>query len=253
MTLSIQQWHQRFLQQARWTKSLRDYLYTRIGICNATRVLDVGCGTGVLLNELSHISFYSAYGVDIDLSSIFFAHTSTPSSLLTLGNALSLPYCSGSFDISLCHFLLLWVKNPLHVLEEMVRVVRPGGFVLAFAEPDYGGRIDFPAKLAQVGSWQTESLREQGANPFIGRELRSLFSEVGLMNVEAGVLGAQWAEEQSDEDYALEWEVLKSDLNHKSEFTHVAEELKALDQSSRANHQRILYIPTFFAIGEVKG
>ena len=252
MTLPIYQWHQRFQQQARWTKPLRNYLYDRIGIRHAGRVLDVGCGTGVLLAELNQISSCSAYGIDINHSSISLAQVCAPSSILTLGNALFLPYCSGAFDISLCHFLLLWVQNPLKVLEEMVRIVRPGGYVLALAEPDYGGRIDFPIELAQIGNWQIESLREQGANPFIGREIRSIFSIAGLINVEVGTLGGQWREEQTPEDIELEWEVIKSDLIEKNEFIRTANELKSLDLSSRNNHRRILYVPTFYAIGEKK-
>jgi ubiquinone/menaquinone biosynthesis C-methylase UbiE len=252
MTLTTQQWHQRYQQQARWTKSLRNYLYHRIGIQITKRVLDVGCGTGVLLDELSNISSCSIFGVDINQTLISLAQVSASNAKLTLGNALCLPYHSGSFDISLCHFLLLWEKNPLQVLEEMVRVVHPGGFVLALAEPDYGGRIDFPDKLAQIGIWQTDALREQGANPLIGRELRSLFSKAGLINIESGVLGGQWGEEQPEEDIIQEWMVIKSDLYLKTEFRLVADELNALDRSSRENHQRVLYVPTFFAIGLVK-
>ena len=253
MTFSTYKWHQRFQQQARWTKSIRNYIYDRIMLQAAKRVLDVGCGTGILLEELSRNTSCSAYGVDINLSSISFARLSAPRSTLTLANALSLPYRARTFDIALCHFLLLWVKNPLQVLEEMSRVVMPGGYVLALAEPDYGGRIDFPIDLAKIGRWQTDSLKDQGANPFIGRELLSIFSSVGFMNIEVGVLGGRWGEEQTEEDISLEWEVIYSDLYHKKEFIQSAEELKYLYISSHKNNLNIMYVPTFYAIGEVKG
>jgi ubiquinone/menaquinone biosynthesis C-methylase UbiE len=252
MTLSTHQWHQRYQQQAQWTESLRKYLYDRTGIYHATRILDVGCGTGVILDELSFISTCSAYGVDLNRASISMAQGLTPRSMLTIGDALRLPYRSGSFEITLCHFLLLWVMNPLQSLTEMVRVVIPGGFVIALAEPDYGGRIDFPSELAQVGKWQIDALREQGANPFIGRELRSLFAAAGLQNIEIGILGGQWREDESEADIELEWQVIKSDLYEKKEFLQVAEELKATDLYSRKNHLRIEYVPTFYAVGEVK-
>ena len=62
----------------------------------------------------------------------------------------------------------------------MVRVTHPGGFVLALAEPDYGGRIDYPTELSQIGDWQKNALKQQGANPLMGRELRSIFSHAGI-------------------------------------------------------------------------
>ena len=253
MTFSTHKWHQRFQQQARWTKSIRDYLYDRIRINATKRVLDVGCGTGVLLDELSNICSCPPYGVDIDQNSISFAHVSAPRSILTIGNALRLPFSAQSFDIAFCHFLLLWVNNPHQVLVEMSRVVQPGGYVLAFAEPDYGGRIDFPIDIAQIGRWQTDSLKDQGANPFIGRELRSLFSSVGLMNIEVGILGGQWGEEQTEEDINLEWDVIYSDLYHRKEFWQSAGKLKSIYISSHKDNLSIVYVPTFYAIGEVKG
>lgn len=253
MTLSLHQWHQRYQQQARWTQNLRKYVYARAGIQSAKKVLDVGCGTGVLLDELSRIASRSIFGLDINHDSICMTQELVPESINTHGDALYLPYHAGSFGITLCHFLLLWVKNPLQALREMVRVTRPGGYVLALAEPDYGGRIDYPQELSQIGIWQIEALREQGANPFIGRELRSFFSSVGLANIEAGALGGQWVETESDEEFELEWEVIKSDLYLKNEFTNVAGDLKALDLASRKAHQRILYVPTFYAFGKVKG
>jgi hypothetical protein len=131
----------------------------------------------------------------------------------------------------------------------MARVTRRDGYVLALAEPDYGGRIDFPVELAQIGLWQTQALSEQGANPCLGRELRSLFFEAGLQDIEVGVLGGQWVKDQITEEFDLEWEVIKSDLYNKREFAEAADKLKDIDLSSRENHQRVLYVPTFYALG----
>jgi SAM-dependent methyltransferase len=251
MTLSMEKWHQRYQQQSRWTRALREYVYGRVGIQSANKILDVGCGTGVLLDELRSISSCSIFGLDIDINSLILAHNLVPKSISTLGDALYLPYLARSFDICLCHFVLLWISDPLQVIQEMLRVTQLGGYVLALAEPDYGGRIDFPEELAQVGEWQIEALREQGADPFIGRKLRSLFSTAGLNSIEVGVLGGQWGEDPMAENIELEWEVLKSDLSCKNEFIASAVKLKDLDLTSRRAHHRILYVPTFYAIGVV--
>src|SRR4030065_228348 len=229
MTLSPHQWHQRSQHQARWTKPLRNYVFEKIGIHSATRILEVGCGTGVILEELSQLSPLNIFGVDINLQSISLAREYAPRSILTLGNGLSLPFHSATFNIVLCHFLLLWVGNPLTVITEMVRVTLPGGFVLALAEPDYGGRIAYPQALENVSQWQTEALRVLGANPIIGRELRSHFSGLDLTNIEVGVLGGQWSELQTDEEVESEWEVINSDLDQNKEYILEADKLKAID------------------------
>ncbi len=253
MNLSISQWHQRYLQQAHWTQNLRKYIYDQIGIQHANKILDIGCGTGVLEDELNHFPSAHIYGLDIDFNALGIAQGYIQNSLYTNGDCLKLPYPPETFNITLCHFLLLWVKEPLNAVEEMVRVTQPHGFVVALAEPDYGGRIDFPPELSQIGIWQTNALKKQGANPFMGRELRSIFSSTGLSNIEAGVLGGQWGEKITDQEIELEWEVLQSDLHQNNEFIMQEDKLKSLDRKSRKGRQRILFVPTFYAIGMVKG
>lgn len=77
------------------------------------------------------------HGLDLESDRLIEAHRHVPAAALTCGDALVLPYPSGIFDITFCHFLLLWVRDPLLALLEMKRVTRSGGAVLALAEPDY--------------------------------------------------------------------------------------------------------------------
>jgi SAM-dependent methyltransferase len=232
---------------------LRKYIYDQVVIQRANKILDIGVGTGVLENELNRNSPSHVFGLDIDSSALRIAQEYAPKSVYTVGDCINLPFQTRVFDVTLCHFLLLWVKDALNAVEEMARVTRPNGYVLALAEPDYGGRIDFPSELSQLGIWQTEALREQGANPFMGREVRSIFSRAGLVNIDVGVLGGQWGENISDQDLELEWEVIQSDLRQNNDFILQADRLKDLELTSRKILQRILFVPTFYAIGVVKG
>lgn len=253
MILSTSQWHQRYLQQARWTQNLRNYIYNLIGIQRANKILDVGCGTGVLENELNNLIPARVFGLDIDFNPLHMAQEYAPKSSYNVGDCLSLPYRNEAFDITICHFLLLWVYDVPKAISEMIRVTRLKGFVLALAEPDYGGRIDYPPELSQIRNWQINSLKQQGANPLLGRELRSLFSQAGLENLEIGVLGGQWKDNETDQDMDLEWDVVQSDLNQNIEFIDQADQLQSIEIASRKAHQRVLFVPTFYAFGMVPG
>ncbi len=241
-------WHARFRQQAGWTRALRAYLYRRAGMAQATRVLEAGCGTGAVLSDLATRA--TVYGLDLDGSRLAQAHLHADRAVLTCGNALRLPYASGSFDITFCHFLLLWVPDPLQALREMRRVTRPGGSVLAMAEPDYDKRVDKPRTLIPLGRWQTESLRRQGADPGVGARLAELFEQAGIPLVEAGRLGETGAARPTPEERDLEWAVLESDLKGIVQPAELRR-LKNLDEQAWKKGERILSVPTHYAWGRL--
>ena len=253
MALSTAEWHQRYLQQARWTENMRSYLYKKADLKYATRIIDLGCGTGVLERELLNYTSIPTFALDINPAPLKFAQEYASNSVYTQADVLSLPFADRTFDLTFCHFLLLWVKLAYQAVNEMARVTRPNGYVLALAEPDYGGRIDYPPELSKIGAWQSAALNQQGANPEIGRELRSIFTQAGMVNIEVGVMGGQWGPDSADLDQKLEWDVINSDLCSNSEFLSQADKLEALDRASRAAYQRILFVPTFYALGRIKG
>jgi SAM-dependent methyltransferase len=252
MSLSTREWHDRFSQQARWTQDLRHYLYDRAGIERAARILDVGCGTGILQIELAVIGNASTHGLDINSQFMTQAAHNSPSGRYVLGDAHSMPYVGASFDLSLCHFLLLWVENPAKVLREMRRVTRPGGALLVLAEPDYGGRIDYPPELVTLGKLQAEALSDQGAEPEMGRRLWSLLSGLGLENVETGVLGAQWSDQPQPEELESEWKMIRSDLGNRISRDQL-DQWQEMDARAWERGARVLFVPTFYAWGKVPG
>jgi len=248
--LTIEEWHQRYSIQARWTESVRRFLYQKAGITRAETILEVGCGTGVILADLCVQSKASIFGIDLQLAALKFARPQNWAANKACANAFHLPFASASFSITCCHYFLLWAADPLQALLEMKRVTRPGGAILAMAEPDYGGRVDYPAALGELGTSQTRALLQQFANPFLGRKLKSLFHQTGLQAVEAGVLGGQWGEPPTPEEWSSEWRVLENDIQAMLTPQRLSE-LKKQDQQAWQNGDRILFVPTFFAFGMV--
>jgi len=246
--LSLAGWHSRFEQQAQWTSPLRRYLFERARIQAAGRILDVGCGTGVLLAGLPAQTQAQHFGLDILPERLKFARSVAPGARFVGGDGLSLPFPPGIFDLVFCHFLLLWVSDPRRAVTEMSRVAHPGGWVLALAEPDYGGRIDYPDDIAELGRLQTQALRRQGADPHLGRRLGEIFTSAGLVNVEVGLLGGQWRLPYRAEDWDMEWQVMENDLAGRLSPSEI-EVWKKRDRQAYLSGSRILYVPTFYAVG----
>ena len=82
MPLSLQDWHNRFLIQAHWTKALRLYFFDLLRTQSSDKILDMGCGTGSLLQDLQSLSPAEIYGADISLDHLQLAQAGSPESKL---------------------------------------------------------------------------------------------------------------------------------------------------------------------------
>lgn len=244
--------HHRYLVQAEWTAELREQISKRLKIDECQRLLEVGSGTGAITDSMAKHTAAKIFGLDIDFPVTSFAHCHDPETFYAVADGIHLPFSDDVFDSAYSHFLFLWVDDPEALIFEMRRVVRPGGWLLAFAEPDYGGRIDYPNSLHEIGRLQRDALQAQGANPEIGRRLRSLFAGAGLMAVTTGVLGAEWHAEVDESFTNSEWEALKSDLADRLPPGEL-ENLHDADREAWEKQSRILFVPTFYAFGQVQG
>lgn len=97
------------------------------------RVLDVGCGGGLLAEELARLGCVVT-GVDPSAASIATARRHAAASSLTIeywvGQGESLPVPDKSFDLVVCVDVLEHVADIDAVLAEIARVIRPGGVFL---------------------------------------------------------------------------------------------------------------------------
>lgn len=97
------------------------------------RVLDVGCGGGLLAEELARLGCIVS-GVDPAPGSIATAQRHAATSGLTIayrvGQGEALPYPAASFDLVTCVDVLEHVADVGLVLAEIARVLRPGGILV---------------------------------------------------------------------------------------------------------------------------
>lgn len=116
------------------------------------RVLDVGCGTGVLAREAAERVGADGHviGLDFNEGMLAVARRVRPEIEWRQGDAMHLPFEDGAFDAVVSQFMLMFCPDPVAALREMWRVLAPGGrLAVAVCGPlsDASGY----AALAKVG------------------------------------------------------------------------------------------------------
>ncbi len=101
--------------------------------CRAGRILEAGCGSGLVLDRLAGIAS-EVYGVDISAGML--SHAREKGLAVSHGNLLHLPFNDNEFDAVVSFKVLAHVEPIRDAVTEMVRVVKPGGFLaLEFYNP----------------------------------------------------------------------------------------------------------------------
>ncbi len=118
----------------RWSVRLAPLFLDFTGLTDGDRVLDVGCGTGSLIDAIAQRAPHSAI-VGIDPSEPFTAYArerfTDPRIKIDLGFATDLPYEEASFDRALSLLVFMFIEDYHKAAQEMRRVTRPGGTVAA--------------------------------------------------------------------------------------------------------------------------
>jgi len=189
-------------RQAAWYEAHRRELYRQLGLRRFERVLEVGCGSGVVTGELARRAARGAVGVDRRLDVLRAARGRRA------GARLALPFRDGVFDAVAVAFVLVWLAKPAAFLNEAGRVLKADGVFVALAEPDYEGAIDYPP-AASTREEVARAVREWGGEPAAGRKLPAFLSRAGFDVFSLGVLnsawtGARWAVEEKRELKLLE-------------------------------------------------
>lgn len=98
------------------------------GIRRGTKVLDVGCGTGVLAREaLRRVGQEGrVVGLDLNEGMLAVAARGEPSIEWRRGDAASLPFEDAKFDVVVSQFALMYFPDRVTSLHEMWRTLAPG-------------------------------------------------------------------------------------------------------------------------------
>jgi SAM-dependent methyltransferase len=239
--------------QALETAEERLPLYLKVGLKDAYLILDVGCGSGFVTRDIAHLTKGTVIAIDGSSHLLTFAKNTLSDSYnttLCIADAQQLPFADNTFDLVTCNLLLMWADDPQAVVNEMTRVVKPHGKILASLEPDYGGKIHWPENKKVDPLFAGEAIRKKGGDPHIGRKLRTLFVTAGLETVIGIGNNRIWSCEE-DKRYYLHSrdfyiKILKdAGLSEKEIDQWEYEFLRSLDDGVQLN-----FFPQFYAIGK---
>lgn len=130
---AIQRWFDRtysvaglsYLRPPEFYSIFLDYLDVRLGD-RGDRLLDVGCGPGLLLGQAAERGV-RPYGIDISAVGLSMARQREPMAGINLCSAERVCYDDASFDHVTCIGVFEHCLDPDATLAEMQRVIKPGG------------------------------------------------------------------------------------------------------------------------------
>jgi len=157
------------------------------GVAAGHRVLDVGCGPGVLTSELvDRLGTDRVSAIDPSTSFVAAARDRLPGVDVQNARAEQLPFDDDAFDAAMAQLVVHFMDDPVAGLREMARVTRPGGRVAACVW-DHAGERGPLTPFFQVARELDPSRRHDGAGSGDG-ELQRLASDAGLHDLVASEL-----------------------------------------------------------------
>ena len=127
----------------RFIAMMNEY-FDAMKIESARSVLDLGCGTGIAARAIAHRKAFLGHVTGVDMSPYLVAEAKrladeeglTSSIEFRTGDSQRLELPDASFDSAVAHTLVSHVPEPIAVLRELARIVKPGGSIAIF-DGDY--------------------------------------------------------------------------------------------------------------------
>lgn len=101
----------------------------RLEIKPYERVVDIGCGTGALIQQMFNLVPEAEFaGLDPSIEMLNIAKQKLPKSIeLWIGSADNLPFPSESFDVVISTNAFHYFRNPAQAIQEAKRILKPDG------------------------------------------------------------------------------------------------------------------------------
>jgi len=160
--------------------------YDLLAAAPGRRILDVGCGLGEDAAAMARLATPGGSVVGIDGSRAMIEaaqgrHGDVEGLTFRVADAAALPFDDASFDACRVDRMLQHVADPAPAIREMVRVLRPGGVLVAYDNDWETLTVDAADRALTrrvLNSWC-----DRFPSGWIGRRLGPMFLEAGLRDV----------------------------------------------------------------------
>jgi len=168
-----------------WSRLAGDVFLDWLALPPGQRWLDVGCGSGAFSEAvLRGCAPAEVQGVDPSEAQLAFARSRSPGATFQVGDAMALPFPADRFDAAVMALVIFFVPDPAKGVSEMVRVVRPGGTVAAYAWDFTGGGFPFDPVQQALRAIGVPPLRPPSAGAERLEVLGQLWRDAGLTAIE---------------------------------------------------------------------
>lgn len=119
----------------RWSRQVGDEFLDWLDAPKGMKWLDVGCGNGAFTERLiSRCAPTEVIAIDPSHEQLAYARTrrGTEVAKFQSGDAQKLPFAEREFDAAVMALVISFLPDPTQAVTEMVRVVRPGGWVATY-------------------------------------------------------------------------------------------------------------------------
>ena len=177
-----EEWRRLAEQHGLWKPTLLDSL-ERLGVADGATILEVGCGSGVLLADLAALagSTGRATGVELDEQAFAQARAKLGANADVHRDDVMSLELGQSFDLVVARWVLSFLPRPRLALERMLEHVRPGGLIVV-QDYDYDGLRVTPGDpaLDRLFEVMPEAYAQHGGDAWIATQLPRLYAELGI-------------------------------------------------------------------------